>query len=254
MLAHASFAVLTLIALLHSILGELALLRPLFARPWELDMPRWAAERILRFAWHLTSLAWIGLGVSLVGLPIAHALAWVCVASAVVVFVMLRGHLAWPMFLAAAGLAWASIDALPPRGMHVLVGVAAALAGVVSLLHVAWALGLQWGLDRAIPTPPPGAKSFRPGAAACLAVAVACASLAGLLAWPLVGPVPMWVQWMLWIALFVLVARTVGDGRQVGFSRRDHGTPFAKADAALFTPLVVALASGCAGALWLGSA
>ena len=50
-----------LIALVHSVLGELALVRPLFASDWELPIPRWAAERILRFAWHLTSIAWLGI-------------------------------------------------------------------------------------------------------------------------------------------------------------------------------------------------
>ncbi|MEM6290082.1 MAG: DUF3995 domain-containing protein [Myxococcota bacterium] len=245
---------LTLIALLHSVLGEQALLRPLFAREWEIDIPRWAAERILRFAWHLTSLAWIGLGVAMVGIPIAHALAWVCLVSALMVFVMLRGHLAWPMFLAAAGLAWASIDALPVGGVQTVVGGAAMLSGAVALLHVAWAFGLTWGLDRAVPTPPPGAKAFQPGALACLAVAVACACLAGLLVWPLVADAPGWSRVLLWVAFSMLFVRIVGNGGQVGFSRRDHSTPFAKADAAVFTPLVVALALGCAGALWLGGA
>lgn len=51
----------TLLALAHSALGESAILRPLFAAEWHTGEARWAVERVLRFAWHLTSITWIGI-------------------------------------------------------------------------------------------------------------------------------------------------------------------------------------------------
>ena len=96
MLAYVAIAILVLIAALHSILGAVAVLGPMFASRWQIAIPRWVAERILRFAWHLTSVAWIGLAVALAGVSPLHAAAIVCVVSGLVVFVMLRGHLAWP--------------------------------------------------------------------------------------------------------------------------------------------------------------
>ncbi|MCA9705874.1 MAG: hypothetical protein KDK70_08515, partial [Myxococcales bacterium] len=92
----------SLLALAHSALGERTLLRPLFARPWELGLPRPVAERILRFAWHLTSLAWLGLAALALGASPEAVLSLVALISGVVVFLALRGHLAWPILLVIA--------------------------------------------------------------------------------------------------------------------------------------------------------
>ena len=48
------------LAIAHSALGESGILRPLFAVEWTVNEPRWAVERILRFAWDLTSVTWLG--------------------------------------------------------------------------------------------------------------------------------------------------------------------------------------------------
>ena len=60
---------LAFIGIVHSVLGERLLLRPLFAHPdWSLPrMPREPAERVLRFAWHLTTIAWWAIAAALVG-------------------------------------------------------------------------------------------------------------------------------------------------------------------------------------------
>ena len=251
MLAYAAAAILALIAVLHSVLGEGALLRPLFERQWQLDMPRWAAERIFRFAWHLTSVAWVGLAAAVAGFPLLHTAALVCVTSGVIVFVMLRGHLAWPMFLAAGACMWVSSGVV---SLWALQGVALSggvMALVLAGVHVYWAAGGRRGLAVAIPQRPDGTPSFSPGPLACLAVAIALCGLCGLLVWPVAADVPSIVRVGLWVALVAFVARAVGDGRQVGFSKTDRSTPFAVADDALFLPLVVALGFACAAALLL---
>ena len=74
------------IAMLHSILGEVEILSPLFRAEWETSLPRYAVERILRFAWHLTSIAWIALGVAALGGGALDALGACALASAAVSF------------------------------------------------------------------------------------------------------------------------------------------------------------------------
>ena len=249
MLAHVAVAILTFIAALHSVLGEQALLRPLFAKDWELPVPRFAAERIFRFAWHLTSVAWVWIAVAVAGVPLLHAAAMVCMISGAVIFVALRGHLAWPLFLAAGGCIWASMGAVPSVVLHGLALVGATLAAFIAGLHAYWGLGGRWGFAAAVPQRADGAPAFEPGPVACFAVAGACTSLAVLLAWPSFADPPALVRAGLWVALAVFVVRAVGDGRQVGFSKANHSTDFARADDAVYSPLVVALAFACAAAL-----
>lgn len=251
MLAYVAVALLSLIAVLHSVLGEAALLRPLFSKPWEVGIPRFAAERILRFAWHLTSIAWVGLAAAVAGVPLLHAAALVCVLSGVVVFGALRGHLAWPLFLAAGTCMWVSAGAVPTAAVQGLSLCGAGLAVLLAGLHAYWGIGGRWGLDAAVPQRADGSPAFKPGPWACFAVSAACVALAGLLVWPSIAAAPLTVRALLWIALAVFVVRAVGDGKQVGFSKADHSTDFARADDALYSPLVVGLAFACSSALLL---
>ncbi len=116
--------VLAATALAHSWLGERRLIGPLLApgsRPGPLAGSAYARQ-VLRFAWHVTSLTWLGLGGMLLALapappagPAGHA-----VLAAGATFLVLglvsavagRGrHLSWVAFLLAAGLCLAA--ALP---------------------------------------------------------------------------------------------------------------------------------------------
>lgn len=251
MLAYVAVGILTLIAALHSVLGEGALLRPLFAKDWDIGIPRFAAERILRFAWHLTSIAWVGLAVAVAGVPLLHAAAIVCVTSGAVVFVMLRGHLAWPLFFAAGTCLWVSAGAVPEVALKATVVLGAALAAALCGLHAYWGVGGRWGIASAVPQREDGQPAFKPGPLACFAVSAACAALSVLLVWPTFAPVPTVLHVGLWVALAVFVVRAIGDGKQVGFSKSDRGTAFARADDALYSPLVVGLAFACGAALRL---
>lgn len=98
------------IAAAHSYLGERYILIRLFRRS---DLPKlfgsdWFTRRTLRFAWHSTSVAWIGLGAALLVEPrLAVAVAFG--ASAIIAAAATRGkHYAWVVFLAIAVLAWSS--------------------------------------------------------------------------------------------------------------------------------------------------
>lgn len=127
-------AVLTIgIAVTHSYLGERYVIVQLLRRA---DLPRlfgsdWFTRRTLRFAWHLTSLAWVGLAVVLLVLAdhfgnplpstapllatnpaatlqaVARVVAIIFASSAVLTGVATRGrHFAWPVFSAIAALTW----------------------------------------------------------------------------------------------------------------------------------------------------
>ena len=100
----------------HSYLGERFILRRLFRRP---DLPPLFGSdvftrRTLRFAWHVTSIAWWGLGAVPLLLAaeassrtIGAAVALTFGATGVVTAVASRGrHLAWIVFLTIAAAAW----------------------------------------------------------------------------------------------------------------------------------------------------
>lgn len=106
------------VGLAHSYLGERYVLIRLFRRP---DLPKLFGtdrftRRTLRFAWHLTTLAWWGFGAQMAlaarapaAAPdfVLEAIAWTFGVSALVTFAASRGrHLAWIVFLAIALCSW----------------------------------------------------------------------------------------------------------------------------------------------------
>jgi len=114
-----------LVAVAHSSLGERFILIRLLRRR---DLPRLFGSdrftrRTLRFAWHLTSLAWLGLAAALfmqIGEDLENArrhlllaLSLTFLVSGALTGLASRGrHLAWPVFLVIALLIW-------PRGLEV---------------------------------------------------------------------------------------------------------------------------------------
>lgn len=109
--------VLFVTGLVHSVLGERALIGPLLApgtRTGILEKSEFFRQ-IVRFAWHLTTLAWWALAAILVSLVKVSAgelatvtlviIAVMCFLSGVYILAAARGrHLAWILFLAAGGL------------------------------------------------------------------------------------------------------------------------------------------------------
>jgi hypothetical protein len=115
--ARVGVAVLSvLLAGAHSFLGERYILIRLFRR----DLPHLFGgteftRNTLRFAWHLTSIAYLGLAAVVVLLPPrgpaasapAQAVAATFALSGLVALVGSKGkHLSWIVFLAIAALAW----------------------------------------------------------------------------------------------------------------------------------------------------
>jgi hypothetical protein len=107
-----------LLAAGHSYLGERYLLTRLFRRE---DLPKLLGgteftKRTLRFAWHLTSVAWLGFAAALVllaspdrdiGQSLARIIAVTFGLSGLVTLFGSRGrHLAWLVFFAIAALVW----------------------------------------------------------------------------------------------------------------------------------------------------
>src|SRR5262245_28989482 len=106
------------VGITHSYLGERWVLVPMYAR-YELPVLRGSdrgTKNVMRFAWHLTSVAWWGLGAVLLilALPsvnpmtlIAKAIAVTFAIHAVITAGASRGrHYAWIVFGAIAVLAW----------------------------------------------------------------------------------------------------------------------------------------------------
>ena len=246
---------LVALAFLHSALGERVVLGPLLAQEWVVGHPRNVIDRILRFAWHLTSLAWLGLAAVVVGAEPAVAVGVVRLASAAVVFFALRSHLAWPLFLLAGVAALDHGDVLPSWYRPAAGIVAIAGLAVAAALHLYWVLGGQWMADRAIPTHPGPASStaatavFLPGPVATAAVAGALLVMAAAIGAATVGTGGALVRVVGWVGVALFALRVVGDGRFIGFTKSIRSTPFARADDRIFTPLIVLLALAATGGL-----
>ena len=251
---------LVVLAVMHSYLGERKILIPLLSQPWTAMLPRSAADRIVRFAWHLTSLAWLGLAGVIVGADPGVAVGAVCLVSAAVIVGTLRSHPAWPVFGVGGFAALDAAGALP-RWLLTLGGGMATIGFVLAAgLHVYWMAGGRWLFDRAVPTRPAAPAAAldapakprpmrRPGAIATAMVAIALLVMAaavgsatvgrGATIWHLVG----------WAGVLILALRAIGDGRYVGLTKSVRSTPFARVDDRAFTPFIVLLALGAAGGL-----
>jgi hypothetical protein len=101
-----------LIGFAHSILGEIFILKRLFRRS---DLPQllgsdWFTKRTLRFAWHLTTIAWWGYAGIILSFMVSDSISartivlMICSAvfliSSIITGTFTRGkHVAWVVFL-----------------------------------------------------------------------------------------------------------------------------------------------------------
>lgn len=79
---------LLIVSAMHSVLGEKMLLGPLFARRGNPVLENQLARRVLRFAWHATSIMWVMMAVMLYSLAFAPS-----ALGAVVLYTMAGGFL-----------------------------------------------------------------------------------------------------------------------------------------------------------------
>jgi hypothetical protein len=240
-------ACLVVLAVAHSWLGERHILGPLLTHAAfpQLRIGTSFAKATLRFAWHLTSVAWLGLAYVLVRPEhTTAAVALVLAVSGAATFAATGGrHFAWAVFTtgALAAAAAALSGAVPASVLGALVAIALAAIGG---LHVAWAFGVRWGSSAAVPEVA-GKPAFSPSRSVTLLVAAGLFTMAWLvLALAQLVPLPLprdWV-WAAGVAIaLVFGARTIGDFRWAGLFKRVHGTRFARMDDLLFTPLCFAL-------------
>jgi hypothetical protein len=121
MMLNTAGGLCVLIGITHSYLGETKILMPMYAQ-YKLPVLRGsdrATKNVLRVAWHLTSVAWAGIGGVMFAIaspaprPVACALRVISVTfaiHAVVTAASSRGrHYAWVVFTAIAVLAWLGI-------------------------------------------------------------------------------------------------------------------------------------------------
>lgn len=118
-LLYAAAALLLAVAFAHSYLGERFILIRLFKRD---NLPKILGsqtftKKTLRFAWHLTSVAWLGFAAILVALtsdaPLSYAIGLIITVTFAVHFLFaLLGskgrHLSWIVFLLVALLVYMS--------------------------------------------------------------------------------------------------------------------------------------------------
>lgn len=244
-------ACLGLLAVGHSVLGEKALIGPLMTAPLPtFSMPETFARRTLRFAWHLTSLAWLALAWALWSTDdAAPAVAALLLVSGLITFVATRGaHFAWALFI-AGGCGAAHVVVPVGAGSNVAAVSAAVVLAVVAVIHVGWGIGLTQGLRAAVPEVD-GRPLFQPSRAAALVVAGALAVAAALIL-SLAGVAPAIPAGRVvgGAAVVVFAARTIGDGRTVGVFKRVRGTAFSHWDTQLFTPLCFSLGAAFAWVL-----
>lgn len=238
---------LVVLAAAHSYLGEVKLLGPLLAQPLPpLGVSDRFARPVLRFAWHLTSVAWLGLAGALVVAPTSALVVGATLAvSGLITHLASKGrHFAWAVFLTGALGAGAEILG---RGRLVISLAGAATAAALAGLHIAWAAGMRWGLHAAIPQVG-GRPARSPGrvmtllvAGALLVLALLFLALGRLVVVPATSPLAL-------AAAIVFGLRTVGDLRTVGLFKRGVTGTFARNDTLYYTPLCFAIA---AALLWL---
>ena len=112
---------LIFIGFIHSYLGEKYILIRLFRRD---NLPKllgsdWFTKRVLRFAWHLTTVAWWGFAAILYFLShssdnirseVLIIITVVFAISGIISLLHSRGkHLSWLFFFGIAGISWFSI-------------------------------------------------------------------------------------------------------------------------------------------------
>lgn len=111
---YVAAGLVAVLAIAHSIIGEVRLIRPIATRD---DLPRIYGTTAftgatLRFAWHVTSLLALGLAVVLAEIArdaapetLARTIGWTLIVCAILPLVFTRGsHLSWAVFFAAGAL------------------------------------------------------------------------------------------------------------------------------------------------------
>lgn len=122
---------------------------------------------------------------------------------------------------------------------------------LLSVLHVYWFFGGQWGLKNVIPTKNKNEKFGPPPRVATLTVAIMLAmfGLIYLVKLDTINiPFPEWLlPYAYWIIPSIFILRAIGEFKYVGLFKKIKHTDFAKSDTKFFIPLCLGI--GCIGML-----
>jgi Protein of unknown function (DUF3995) len=133
--------------------------------------------------------------------------------------------------------------------------ITASLLAALAVIHVYWAFGGRRGAGSVVPELD-GKPLFRPRAFETVGVAVLLLVAAALVlarAGTGLDVFPRIVSaWGTRALAVVLVVRSIGDFRYVGFFKRHRGTSFARLDTFCYSPLALALGLGAAVVAWSG--
>lgn len=127
---------------------------------------------------------------------------------------------------------------------------------LLSALHVYWAVGGRSGAEAVLPERD-GTPLFRPGLTSTLVVAGLLASASLLvLAHSGRGPGVFLPPWMVALGVpviaVVMLARSIGDFRYIGFFKKVRDTRFARLDTRYFSPIALLLGAATAVVAWSG--
>ncbi len=117
----------------------------------------------------------------------------------------------------------------------------------LAVLHAYWAVGGSWGGRQAVPTI--GDRPvFEPSPLACSVVSLLL-FVTGSLPFAVTlldsrGGAHEWAHRALLAVGIVFVARSIGEGRFVGFFKREKDIEFARLDSLFYSPLCLALGCG----------
>jgi hypothetical protein len=133
--------------------------------------------------------------------------------------------------------------------VHALAFVVCAVFQFLALWHFRMAFMRPTGVTGAVPSID-GKPLFVPSTQGTLLVGIVLTSFAGLVAATAgfvdVGLPAIALVWLSYGLALGLLARAVGDFKYVGFSKRVRGTPFARLDTWIYSPLCLLLALGVA--------
>ncbi len=244
----AAAALLAMVAALHSGLGERFVVQPAIGADWGPGRESMFLKATLRFAWHLTSLAWVGMALLLLldgSTAVRNVVSGVALISGAVAFVASRGrHLAWPIFLFVATFAQVGSRGLlpfPEAYRPVLGAMVGSLLALLAALHVFWALGGRWGMEASVPADRSGAPLFEPPRVASCLVALALFGFGAVVYRVAGGGAPVWFTGFVAAGAVVFALRGIGDFRYCGLFKQVRGTLFSRCDTELYVPLCFGL-------------
>lgn len=127
---------------------------------------------------------------------------------------------------------------------------------MLGLWHFYMALAGHSGESAAVPSQH-GKPTFVPSRRSTIAVGIVLLAFAALVACTsgilTIGLPPRLLTVLSYALALGLLARAVGDFNYVGFFKRVRGTPFARMDTWLYSPLCLALSAGVATVAFVGS-